>query len=163
MACRVEGAHAQCVTAGAGTDGETCTQGADCAPGYDCTSAGACRQYCCAGVCADAFFCDLAATSSKATVPVCSPVQACTPLASNACASGEACTVVEIGAKLVATCDAVGVGTRGDSCETTLCAAGFACLGSIGARTCQQMCNTANACPNSLTCNQQSIGVGICE
>jgi hypothetical protein len=163
LSCRVDGAHAQCVAAGAGTDGESCASGADCAPGFDCVGSGVCREYCCGGACSETFFCDLGATSSMAIVPVCSPVQACTPLTPGSCASGEACTVVQINGQLAATCDAAGVGQRGDSCETALCASGFACLGAVGSRTCEQMCNTANACPVSLTCDLTSVGVGVCE
>jgi hypothetical protein len=189
-ACRVVlGAGQQtsttCASAGDGTDGASCTSGADCAPGFECVGTGTCRHYCCDdSQCTtmtvnnggyNTYFCDVAneRAASGAVVPVCLVVQSCYPLKAEQCSAGQACTIVEIddGKSLVATCDDVGDAKLGDSCETTHCAAGFACIGNIGERTCQQLCDSQNPCPaNSATpnCNTKSPalapfnGVGIC-
>ena len=177
-ACRmVQPAYASCVAAGAGADQASCTSSADCAPGYECVGDGICRHYCCNDdVCTglgnssnnETYFCDVAheKAAPTVTVPVCFLVQPCKPLQTGVCGPNETCTIVETNnsMQLVATCDAIGKGVLGDSCETAQCAAGFACIGPIGGRTCQQLCNTSNPCSGSLTCNMksQTFGVGIC-
>ena len=119
----------------------------------------------------DTYFCDVAQerASSGAKVPVCNVVVHCSPLKGDQCGANEACTVVEInnGNNFVATCDALGTSKLGDSCETSHCADGFACIGAIGQRTCQELCDQQNPCPSNATCNMKSqalmqYGVGIC-
>ncbi len=172
--------EATCSKAGTGGDGASCTSGADCKPGFECVGTGTCRAYCCDdSVCTtmttnnqsyETFFCDVASehASSGAIVPVCNVVQHCA-LFTDQCNVGEACTIVEInsGSSLVATCDAVGDAKLNESCETAHCAAGFACIGTIGQRTCQQLCDTMHPCPTSSSCNMKSQAlmqykVGIC-
>jgi len=99
-------------------------------------------------------------------------VQKCEPLSGMGCDDGQTCTIVEtLGTSdnlvLVATCDTVGTGVAGDSCETEQCKAGFACLGKIGSRTCQQLCDSSNSCEGSATCNMTQISnigvnIGVC-
>ncbi len=173
--------EATCVAAGQGDDGASCTSGADCAPGYECVGTGTCRHYCCADESCttltqnsstyDTYFCDIAQehASSGAKVPVCMVVQHCSPLNPNQCGSGSTCTIVEInsGTNFVATCDTLGTAKLGESCETTHCAEGFACIGAIGQRSCQQLCNSTHPCGSNSTCNMKSqalmqYNVGIC-
>jgi len=171
-----------CVSAGQGGDGASCQSGADCSPGYECVGTGTCRHYCCHddscttmtadSTTYDTYFCDVASehASSGAKVPVCQVVVKCSPLTNDTCGPDQACTVVEIngGNDFVATCDAIGTAKLGDSCETTHCAAGLACFGTIGQRTCQQLCDDQNPCPSNATCNMKSqalmsFGVGVCN
>jgi hypothetical protein len=183
LACRViTSEKASCVAPGTGGNGASCTSGADCETGYECIGSaggGTCRHYCCndmacvsmtnASTTGEAFFCDIAVEKSAplVNVPVCNVIQPCQPLMSNTCSSGQACTIVEVnnGTEFKATCDTVGKGVLGDDCETSQCAAGFACIGPSGARTCQQLCDSQNPCPGSLNCNtkSQTFGVGICS
>jgi hypothetical protein len=164
-ACRVvlgagQQTEATCSKSGVGTDGASCTSGADCAPGFECTGTGTCRAYCCSSEVCDkmtkdtngyeTYFCDVATehASSGAIVPVCNLAVHCAPF-SDTCNAGEACTIVEVnnGNGLVATCDAVGTQLVGDSCEQAHCAAGLACLGTLGMRTCEQLCDPQHPCP----------------
>lgn len=177
-ACRVgSDDKLACTIAGTGENGASCTSASDCAPGYECVGAGTCRHYCCDDMaCAvlgqqssQSFFCDVDVEKAAPTVsvPVCFEVQKCQPLGMNSCGMGQACTLVEInnGLELVATCDLAGNGVAGDSCETAHCADGYACIGSIGTRTCQQLCDYTHPCSGSLTCDMKSSGsfnVGIC-
>jgi hypothetical protein len=178
QACRmITGGTATCEAAGTGLDGASCMSGTDCAPGFECVGDGTCRHYCCddaecatlsSGSNQQPYFCDVGAEKSAPSVivPVCFPVQQCKPL-TNSCDSGQTCTIVEIdnGMQLVATCDAVGTGKQGDSCETEQCAEGFACLGTSGSRTCQQLCDATHLCGTGMTCNTQSLtgGLGVCS
>lgn len=172
---------ATCVASGQGKDGASCTSGTDCEPGYECVGTGTCRHYCCDdSACTtltqnsstyDTYFCDVAQehASSGAKVPVCMVVQPCSPLTNGQCGTGSTCTIVEIngGSNFVATCDALGTAKLGESCETAHCAEGFACIGAIGQRQCQELCNSQNPCPSNSTCNMKSqalmkYNVGIC-
>ncbi len=176
--------NATCAKAGTGEDGASCTTGADCSAGFECVGTGTCRHYCCdESQCTtmtknstqyDTYFCDVASelAASGAQVPVCMIVSHCAPFQADQCQSGEACTIVEIngGQNVEASCAAVGTATLGASCEIDHCAANFACIGVIGERTCQQLCDSQNPCPsNSLdsNCNMKSqalsqFKVGIC-
>ena len=181
--------EATCSKAGAGGDGASCTSGADCAAGYECVGTGTCRHYCCDDIeCSkltqanqnyETYFCDVESehASSGAVVPVCNVVQHCA-LFGDQCNAGEACTIVEISSNLagdgglnvglVATCDATGDAKLNDSCETAHCASGLACLGPVGQRTCQQLCDTQHPCPTNTSCNTKSQAlmqykVGICQ
>jgi len=175
LSCRVVlGAGQQtsstCAKAGDGEDGASCTSGADCAPGFECVGTGTCRHYCCHDDACTAltnasqdystYFCDVESehASSGAEVPVCAIVQSCLPLKGQQCGTDQTCTIVEIdnGKNFVATCDAVGDAKLGESCEVAHCAAGFACIGSIGSRKCQQLCDDGHPCSGSATCNVQS-------
>lgn len=187
--CRVVlGANQQtstaCGNAGQNTDGQSCNSGADCAPGFECVGTGTCRHYCCHDdACTtltkdsggySTYFCDLATehAASGAVVPVCSQVYKCTPFVTQ-CPTDQTCTIVEIdgGSDYVATCDASGEGQAGDQCETQHCAANYACIGNIGSRTCQQLCDSVHKCSGTAaTCNMQSPAlaqfngtVGVCS
>jgi hypothetical protein len=186
-ACRVvlganQSTDATCSPTGQGNDGASCQSGADCAPGYECVGTGTCRHYCCEddscttmtqnSTTYDTYFCDVGTehASSGAKVPVCQVVVHCSPLKTDSCGPDQACTVVEIdsGSNFIATCDAVGTAKLGDSCETTHCAAGLACIGTIGQRVCQELCDNQNPCPANATCNMKSqalmqYGVGVCN
>lgn len=182
-ACRVAlGTNQQtttmCVASGTGGDGASCTSGVDCAAGFECVGNGTCRHYCCYDSACTAmstsyetYFCDVATEKSAtgAKVPVCMVVEPCQPLGTDTCGSGQTCTVVEIddSTRLVATCDVMGKGVLGESCELGQCAAGFACIGATGQRTCQELCNTQHPCSGMLNCNTKSqalsaFNVGIC-
>jgi hypothetical protein len=170
-----------CLSAGPGGDGALCSVASDCAAGFECVGNGTCRHYCCddgpcttmtnASTNGTTYFCDVATENGAPTakVPACLVVVPCMPLMSNTCYSTETCTIVEIdsSASLVATCDTAGTGVLGDSCETEQCAAGFACIGATGQRTCQQLCNAQHPCSGSMNCNMQSealasFKVGVC-
>ena len=188
QSCRVvlgagQQTSAACASSGQGLDGASCTSGADCAAGYECVGTGTCRHYCCEDTACtsltnnsyDTYFCDVATehAASGAIVPVCQIVKECQLFGADQCNAGEACTIVEIdsGKGLVASCAATGDAKLGESCETAHCAAGYACIGAIGLRKCEQLCDDQNPCPsNSLTpnCNTKSQallqfnGVGVC-
>ena len=172
-----------CSKAGQGTEGASCTSGGDCAPGYECVGTGTCRRYCCdESACGElsnsyeTYFCDVAQehASSGAIVPVCNAVTKC-QLFTDSCAMGQACTIVEIDSatdagtttSYVATCAALGDAKMDDSCETQHCGLGLACIGPIGQRTCQELCDSQHPCPQSLTCKTSSqalsqFKVGVC-
>ena len=173
----------ECVKSGQGLDGASCTSGADCAPGFECVGTGQCRHYCCDDTACSAltnttyntYYCDLASehASPGAVVPACEVVKDCQLFGMDQCGAGQACTIVEIegGKSFVATCADVGEGALGDSCETQHCGSGLACIGAIGQRTCQQLCNGQHPCPANSSepyCNTKSPalaqfdGVGVC-
>jgi hypothetical protein len=189
LACRIglgvnQKTETDCSKSGQGDEGASCTSGADCQPGYECVGTGTCRRYCCdESTCAalsttyDTYFCDIASehASTGATVPVCNAVTKCS-LFTDSCAMGQACTIVEIDnttadagptTNYVATCAALGDAKIDDSCETEHCGLGLACIGPIGQRTCQELCDSQHPCPQSLTCktNSQALAqfkVGVC-
>jgi hypothetical protein len=169
-----------CGKSGTGGEGASCNSGTDCAPGYECVGTGTCRHYCCDDTTCnkeladaspyDTFFCDIANEhqSSGAVVPVCNVVVHCA-LFTDSCPANETCTIVEVNnnSSLVATCAATGTAGVNESCETTHCAQGLACIGAVGLRTCQQLCDQSHPCPSSSTCNTKSqalmnLKVGIC-
>jgi hypothetical protein len=175
-----------CGKSGTGTEGASCTAGSDCAPGYECVGTGTCRRYCCDdNTCADltasnqydTFFCDVANehASTGAVVPVCNAVVPCA-LFTDACPSNQACTIVEIDSttqdagattSYIATCAGLGEAKIGASCETTHCGAGLACIGAVGSRTCQELCDSQHPCPTNLSCKMnsqalQKYKVGVC-
>jgi hypothetical protein len=145
-----------CLPAGTGTKGQTCYLPKDCAPGLECVGTGTCQPYCCGGnsKCGQDAFCDIqpvtAFTWTK--VPVCMPLRACT-LFQYSCDLGETCAVVK--ADGTTSCVAAGTAQAGDSCDTSHCGLGLACLGASGARRCYKLCRTATmppACPLAQTC-----------
>ncbi len=173
-------AAAMCLNAGTGTDGASCTTSTECAAGFECVGKGTCRHYCCSddpcttmtNETTTAYFCDVATETAAPylKVPVCFVQAPCMPLAPNQCYaySGETCTVVEVNGSmsLIATCDTVGTGGLGDSCETEQCQAGFACIGATGQRACVQLCNAGHNCSGSMTCQASQalmpFNVGYC-
>jgi hypothetical protein len=145
-----------CLPAGTGTVGQKCYWPLDCAPGLECVGTGTCQPYCCGGnsKCGQDAFCDIqpvtAFTWTK--VPVCMPLRACT-LFQYSCDLGETCAVVK--ADGTTSCVAAGTAQAGDSCDTSHCGLGLACLGASGARRCYKLCHTAPmppACPLAQTC-----------
>jgi hypothetical protein len=174
----------ECEKSGQGNDGDSCTSGSDCAPGFECVgTAGTCRHYCCEDdVCNalsngpyDTYFCDIAAehAASGATVPICQLAKGCQLFGMDQCGAGQECTIVDPGGgkNFMAACVDVGDVTEGHSCETHHCAEGLACLGSVGKRTCQEICDEQHPCsPNSSepNCNVKSpaladlSGAGVC-
>jgi hypothetical protein len=173
-----------CGKSGQGGEGASCTSGGDCAPSYECVGTGTCRHYCCdesacgaLGNYNNKYFCDIATehAASGAVVPVCNAVAPC-QLFSDTCGTGQTCTIVEIDTttdagpttNYVATCDALGEAKTDDSCETQHCGPGLACIGPIGQRTCQELCDSQHPCPSSLTCKMSSQAlaqykVGVCS
>jgi hypothetical protein len=173
-----------CTKAGQGIEGASCTSGGDCAPGYECVGTGTCRRYCCdESTCGalstqyDTYFCDVAQehASTGAVVPVCNAVTKC-QLFTDSCGMGQACTIVEIDSmnvdagpttNYVATCAGLGDAKIDDSCETQHCGLGLACIGPVGQRTCQELCDSQHPCPQSLSCKTSSqalaqFKVGVC-
>lgn len=172
-----------CSKSGQGISGASCTSGGDCAAGYECVGTGTCRRYCCdESTCGalsnnyDTYFCDIASehASTGAVVPVCNAVTKCS-LFTDSCGMNQACTIVEIDAtadagpttNYVATCAGLGEAKINESCETEHCGLGLACIGPIGQRTCQELCDSQHPCPQSLTCktNSQALAqfkVGVC-
>jgi hypothetical protein len=95
-------------------------------------------------------FCDVEplAFSMATKVPVCMPVHHCELLGTSLtnCPAAETCSVVrEDGAT---SCVGIGTAKAGDSCESVHCAAGLACLGVPGKRTCFQLCHTTSMPPS---------------
>jgi hypothetical protein len=160
-----------CTTAGAGADGDSCTDSRDCAAGYECVGAGTCRRYCCSGSCDSTHFCDVqpeahpAGAGAPVPVPVCMPLQPCglPGEASDAgrCPSAvETCAVVLAGSSSelvpVASCVQTGMAPVGASCEAQHCAAGLTCIGSWGNKICYTLCDTTDAsaeCHGSQVCS----------
>lgn len=189
QACRVvlgvnQQTDTDCTKSGQGTEGASCTSGTDCAAGYECVGTGTCRRYCCEESTCGAlstqyqqYFCDIAQehASTGAVVPVCNAVTKC-QLFTDSCAMGQACTIVEIDSttadagpttSYVATCAGLGEAKIDESCETEHCGFGLACIGPIGQRTCQELCDSQHPCPQSLSCktNSQALNqfkVGVC-
>ena len=172
---------AACGLAGLGQDGDACTTGSDCGAGFECVSSpGRCRHYCCDPIACKAvgmgstndttYFCDVQnQTSSNVKVPACLPVQACKLLVANSCGVDQTCSIVDV---LTGTTSCVQVGPAkvGESCETTHCGSNLVCLGSLGKRSCQQLCDPTQTgvCPNGQACKQpwqilKMDSAGICQ
>lgn len=166
-----------CVRAGYGHDGDACQTGADCAAGFECVGAGECRHYCCEESTCDAFakdtFCDVQAMKAPpvagANVPACMPVRSCKLLMPGYCADGETCAVVRP-SDGTTSCVAIGPAKVGDNCDETHCGDGLVCLGTVGSRSCFQLCRTSvsSDCPSGQTCKSgaplfQDPSVGICK
>lgn len=166
-----------CVRAGYGHDGDACQSGSDCAPGFECVGAGECRHYCCEESTCDSFdkstFCDVQAMKAPpvagANVPACMPVRSCKLLMPGYCADGETCAVVKPNDGTTS-CVAIGPAKVGDKCDETHCGQGLVCLGTVGSRTCFQLCHTASSsdCPSGQMCKSGAplfpdSRVGICK
>jgi hypothetical protein len=188
LACRVlqtgnDPAVVECTTAGSHGDGASCNTGADCAPGYECVGTpGACHHYCCDDTACTTlgvymnepgrYFCDVQPeTASPSTnVPVCMLAQPC-DLLQNMCGDGMTCTLVDPSKSDTTSCVSVGTAKEGESCEVDHCGADMVCLGSIGSRTCHQLCSpgdTTHACAYGQQCftqwpSLQKLNVGICQ
>ena len=165
-----------CGKAGVGEDGAACTTGGDCRAGFECVgNPGRCRHYCCdSALCATldtmgkSYFCDVQAETESASVkvPVCQVVQPC-ELLRDKCAVGMTCALVEP-SDGVTSCVSVGPAAVGQSCDVTHCAANLSCLGLVGSRTCQQLCDSSHLCPKGLSCvakwqSLKQLGVGLCQ
>lgn len=182
LACRVtsEGVNSCSHPAGNGGEGAACKAGTDCGAGLDCVRepgkrAGACRAYCCEGLCSgvlgnegDGRFCDPAVRSDdERRIPACLPIHACRLLGNDECGERETCAVVR---ELDGSTGCVEVGTAqvGESCDAQHCAAGLNCLGSVGTRTCFQLCSSSGtACPPGQSCTWapptfREAGLGVC-
>lgn len=183
-ACHVEqGATQSCKAAGSGKDGAQCTTGADCAASFECIGTpGRCRHYCCggdatcdeaakAGTLGNMTFCDLQPVADHDfLVPVCVPVLGCTLLSggpAGSCTDSTTCAVVKDDG--TTGCVAIGPATVGQGCDVQHCAAGLNCIGSIGARTCVQLCELDSpACPKGTTCIGSAQlfsnpNIGLCQ
>ncbi|CAN5283359.1 hypothetical protein BH09MYX1_BH09MYX1_60010 [soil metagenome] len=183
LACRVvydesnNKSAPQCVTAGDGKDGDPCAKGDDCKVGYECVgTSGRCRHYCCAPSECDAltqtnpgktYFCDVQPEASAAVkVPVCLVAQPC-ELLKDKCGTGMTCALVDT-TNGTTSCVAAGPAQVGQDCEKTHCAANLACLGAIGARVCERLCDANHTCSGTDTCQYKfpalkTQGVGICQ
>ncbi len=180
-ACHVVANGQVCAVAGAGGDGAQCQSSADCAESFECVgSPGQCRHYCCNGNAAcDAAsdqttgttFCDVQTTTDGSlSVPICAPVRSCTPLligtGAGTCPDGETCAVVKDDG--TTSCVAIGpVGIGGD-CDVLHCRAELTCLGTIGSRTCFELCEVDSPACSTGTCESSAqlftnANVGICQ
>jgi hypothetical protein len=171
-----------CVPAGNAGDGSWCKSSSECQAGFDCVGSGTCQHYCCSGntecgpelpVAVADQFCDIQATTQATGVeiPVCMPIHppgGCQLLAANVCAATETCSVVRDDGST--SCVAIGDAKAAQSCDKDHCAASLVCLGTLGARTCYQLCDTSTAQQCSTT--QQCKGglplfpdptIGICQ
>jgi hypothetical protein len=171
-----------CTPAGSAGDGSWCKSSNECQAGFDCVGAGTCQHYCCSGntecgpelpVAVADEFCDIQATTQATGVeiPVCMPIHppgGCTLLDPTACPATETCSVVRDDGST--SCVAIGGATAGQPCDKDHCAASLVCLGTPGARTCYQLCETSTSVECSTT--QQCMGglplfpdpsVGICQ
>jgi hypothetical protein len=164
-----------CTAAGTGHDGDACTNGGDCAAGFECVGEGTCRHYCCdPTACTGAHsFCDiqtiLDAPIPDTRVPVCMPVSSCTLLTVDQCLPNGTCAVVRP-TDGTTSCVPVGPQLVGQECETDHCAADLVCLGTLGSRTCYQLCatNAPSVCQMGQSCvgsapEFQDPDFGICQ
>ncbi len=184
LACRVvydellNRSAPSCVTAGDGKDGDPCIAGSDCKAGYECVgSPGRCRQYCCApSECAaltatntgKTYFCDVQTQTAapQVKVPVCLVAQPC-ELLKDKCGFGMTCALVDPTAGTTS-CVATGPALQGQDCEKTHCGTNLNCLGTIGARVCERLCDAMHPCSGSQQCwykypTLKQQGVGICQ
>ncbi len=176
--CRMHLGGATCSPVGPKSAGTLCASSEECAAGLACTGKpGTCRHYCCEGKCGPKEFCTLEKrveaqvtdNAYLARAPVCLPTRACKLLASKeTCGLDETCAVVDDNG--ATSCVAIGMAKVGESCELQNCEAGSMCLGTIGSRTCLQICETSNltACEKGEKCKGsaplfQEAGVGVCE
>ncbi|HEY5242868.1 MAG TPA: hypothetical protein VIJ22_15420 [Polyangiaceae bacterium] len=171
-----------CAPAGNAGEGSWCKSSNECQAGFDCVGSGTCQHYCCSGnaecgpelpVAVADEFCDIQATTQATGVeiPVCMPIHpvgGCQLLDANACAETETCSVVRDDGST--SCVAIGGAKAGQLCEKDHCAASLVCLGTVGARTCYQLCETSTARECSTT--QQCKGglplfpdptIGVCQ
>jgi hypothetical protein len=180
LACHVAAPDASaaapqaCIAAGAGKDGTECQKSDDCANGFECVgSPGQCRHYCCGGnsVCAVTYapsFCNPEPVVSTTTflVPVCIPISGCSLFGK--CPTGQTCGVVKDDG--TTSCVPIGPQIAGEECDTADCATGLTCVGSVGSRTCYQLCHVASTseCPTGTACTGsaqlfQDPQYGICR
>lgn len=167
-----------CVPAGDAKDGDPCTQGTDCKIGYECVGTpGRCRHYCCAPSECNAltqsntgktYFCDIQPETAavQVKVPVCIVAQPC-ELLKDKCGNGMTCALVD-SASGTTSCVATGPAQVGQDCEKTHCAANLNCLGTIGARVCERLCDTTHPCSSTEQCvykypSLKQQGAGICQ
>ncbi len=184
LACRVvydeqnNKSAPQCVTAGDANDGDPCTQGSDCKVGFECVGTpGRCRHYCCApDECTTltqnsngkTYFCDVQpqAASPAVKVPVCLVAQPC-ELLKDKCGTGMTCALVDSNLGTTS-CVATGPAQQGQDCEKTHCGANLTCLGALGSRVCERLCDAMHSCGSTQTCTYKfpalkQQGVGICQ
>ncbi len=182
LACRVTaaGANSCAHQAGNGGEGAECNLGIECGAGLDCVRehgrrGGTCRAYCCEGLCSgvtssgdEGRFCDPALrTDDERRIPSCLPVRRCQLFGSEECDAGQTCAVVR---ELDGTtgCVEVGKAQVGEACDAQHCASGLNCLGSVGTRTCFQLCSASGAaCPTGQACTWapptfREAGLGVC-
>ncbi len=141
-----------CSPVGAGQLSNTCLTAADCDEGLACVTlgggqVGTCHPYCCGDLedCPMLTFCSpQPLADAPEVVPVCAPVDDCTPLLAGACPAGETCSVV----RKDGTTSCVPIG-EGSFCEPCPCAEGFMC--NLGTGRCQKLCHTGGAdeCPGA--------------
>jgi hypothetical protein len=184
LACRVlydevaNRSEPACVAAGDGKDGDPCSQGGDCKSGFECVGyPGRCRQYCCApSECATltsvnmgkTYFCDVQTQTAapQVKVPVCLVAQPC-ELLKDKCGTGMTCALVDPTAGTTS-CVMTGPAQQGQDCEKTHCASNLNCLGTVGARTCERLCDANHPCGSTQQCQYKfptlkQQGVGICQ
>jgi hypothetical protein len=172
-----------CAPAGNAGDGSWCKSSNECQAGFECVGSGTCQHYCCSGntecgpelpvAVADAF-CDIQATTQATgvEVPVCMPIHpagGCQLLDPNACPATETCSVVRDDGST--SCVAIGGAKAGQLCDKDHCAASLVCLGTLGARTCYQLCETSTAAQECSATQQCKGGlplfpdpaIGICQ
>ncbi len=183
LACRVQtdGSNSCENRAGNGGEGVACKLGTDCGAGLDCvrelgTEGGTCRAYCCDGLCSgvrtgnagEGRFCDPTVRLDDGNrIPACLPIHSCRLLGEEQCLADQTCAVVrEIDGSTG--CVETGKAEVGDSCDVEHCAAGLNCLGTIGMRTCFQLCSDSGAaCPSGQACTWappafREAGLGVC-
>ncbi len=129
----------------AGMYASTCAHSTECSPGYECVEGGTCRHYCCAGnsACSFSQFCDVQPVEEApgTLVPVCLTQFQCVLLDPDTCPPDEQCSVVRDNG--ATSCVEVGTAQDGASCDAEHCARGLVCLGALGSRRCEPLCNTA--------------------
>ena len=183
LACRVhsDGTNSCDNQAGNGGEGSACKVGVDCGAGLDCVQepgakGGTCRAYCCDGLCSgvqsgnagEGRYCDPAVRlDDQHRIPACLPIHSCRLLGNDECDADQTCAVVrEIDGSTG--CVEIGQAQVGEACDAEHCAAGLNCLGTVGARTCFQLCSDSGAaCPTGQTCTWapptfREAGLGVC-
>jgi len=171
-----------CSPAGNAGDGSWCKSSNECQAGFDCVGAGTCQHYCCSGntecgpelpVAVANEFCDIQATTQTTGVeiPVCMPIHppgGCQLLDADACPTTETCSVVRDDGST--SCVAIGGAEAGQPCDKDHCAASLVCLGTLGSRTCYQLCETqtGSQCSTAQQCKGglplfPDPTIGICQ
>jgi hypothetical protein len=170
------------------TGGQDCAAGFECVgePGQ-----GVCRHYCCSNDCSEngggstagdaaapgpsdaapngpTPFCDIEPMSGYDghLVPVCVTKPSCTlfqpcPPGAGAAATAETCTIVD--ATGTTACIPPGTQGVGESCEEAHCKAGLACWGIFPGRTCVQLCDASNPCPDGASCQSNYSNFGATD
>lgn len=166
-----------CITAGAGTDGVSCTDDTGCAASFLCVES-VCKHVCCvgstAGECGVGFACDreLTLTGGRSGVGICDATVDCDLDAQTGCSGTDTCIL--LGGDGSRQCrPSTGTLAENAACDTAndQCGMGLQCLQlDAGAALCRRFCDAAampTTCPGSETCGRIVVtgmaDLGVCR